>query len=74
MISPEQADVWTTPAKLAELTVRFNETGTPAVQRWLAPDLKGDKRLAGAFFDGTHVLVTVNGVALLLPKDATLPF
>lgn len=73
-ISAQQADAWASPVKMDELRARFTETNTPCIQRWLAPDLRGDTNLAGAFFNGTHVLVVANGVALLLPKESKLPF
>lgn len=59
---------WHKPKKLAELAQRFHETGTPPINEWIVTAEAGCA--ASQFFAGTHVLVTVNGRAALVPASA----
>lgn len=63
---------WNTPKQLEVLRERFNATGTPSVEEWIAPKLEDTCAVAREFFAGRRVLVTIHGQALLLPPEATL--
>lgn len=63
-------NVWTTPAKLKELTARFMETNTPPLHEWIVAASPNSLKCAGrCFFDGSHVLVTIRGRAWLVPAQ-----
>lgn len=63
---------WDLPENRAALRERFNDTGTPPVQEWIAPKIEDPCAVAREFFAGRRVLVTIHGQARLLPPEATI--